>query len=31
MIHVWFIDNPDGPFATGMAMTDEQIRKLKKM
>ena len=31
MIHVWFIDHPDGPFATGMTLSDEQIQQLENM
>jgi len=29
MMHVWFVDHPDGPFATGMTLPEELILKLK--
>jgi len=28
MMHVWFVDHPDGPFATGMTLPEEVIMKL---
>lgn len=28
MLHVWFLDHPDGPFATDMALSPELIRQL---
>ena len=31
MIHVWFIEHPDGPYATGMKLSPEQVNELKKM
>ncbi len=29
MMHVWFVDHPDGVFATGMTLPEELILKLK--
>ena len=29
MMHVWFVEHPDGPFATGMTLSEELILKLK--
>jgi hypothetical protein len=27
MMHVWFIDHPDGRFATSMGLSEEMLKK----
>lgn len=31
MIHVWFVDHPEGPFGTGMSVPEESLTEPKKM
>ena len=28
MLHVWFVDHPDGRFASGMSLPEEVLRRL---